>query len=87
MAIDDRIGAAGADATGPMVDAYMNIVQVLEPLPGGIPPRRHAAGAKPTIDRKELYGKDDWRGIGAVSRILGQVEGPQAANRATSIPR
>jgi len=34
--------------------------------------QRYAPGAEPPIDRKLFHGKDDWRGVGAVSIILEQ---------------
>lgn len=34
--------------------------------------QRYAPGAEPAIQRQQFYGKEDWRGVGAVSIILEQ---------------
>ena len=34
--------------------------------------QRYAPGSEPTIDRRKFLGRDDWRGVGAVSLILEQ---------------
>jgi len=34
--------------------------------------QRYAPGSEPAINRQHFYGKDDWRGVGAVSIILEQ---------------